>query len=51
MDPHVLATLQASFTDEPGTEGGSQAPKAAPAFGSVKNQEATPSQERAGATT
>jgi hypothetical protein len=51
MDPHVLATLQASFTEEPGTEGGSQAPKAAPAFGSVKNQEATPSQERAGATT
>ncbi len=48
MDPHVLATLQASFTEEPGTEGGSQAPKAAPAFGSVKNQEATPSQARQG---
>jgi hypothetical protein len=46
MDPHVLATLQASFTEEPGTEGGSQAPKAAPAFGSVKNQEATPAQQR-----
>jgi hypothetical protein len=49
MDPHVLATLQASFTDEPGTEGGSQAPQAAPQFGSVKNQEATPSQARQGA--
>jgi hypothetical protein len=49
MDPRILAVLQASFTDEPGTEGGTQAPKPMPAFGSVKNQDATPSQIRQGA--
>ncbi len=50
MSPRILRVLQASFQAEPGTEGGTQAPKPAPQFGSVKNQEATPSQERAGAT-
>jgi hypothetical protein len=49
MDPRILAVLQASFTDEPGSEGGTQAPKPMPAFGSVKNQDATPSQIRQGA--
>jgi hypothetical protein len=48
MDPAVLGVLQASFTEEPGTEGGTQAPKPEPAFGSVKNQEATASQRREG---
>lgn len=46
MHPVVLASLQSSFTEEPGTEGGTQAPKAQPAFGSVKVNEATPSQQR-----
>jgi hypothetical protein len=50
MDPNILRTLQASFINEPGSEGGMQAPKPMPAFGSVKNQEATPSQQRQGAT-
>jgi hypothetical protein len=50
MDPRVLGVLQASFTSEPGTEGGTQAPMPAPAFGSVKNQEATASQRREGIT-
>lgn len=46
MTPRILNVLQASFKDEPGTEGGTQAPTPQPAFGSVKNQEATPSQQR-----
>ncbi len=48
MDPRVFSVLQASFANEPGTEGGTQAPQPSPAFGSVKNQEATASQQRAG---
>jgi hypothetical protein len=48
MDPRILRVLQASFTDEPGSEQGTQAPKPMPAFGSVKNQDATPSQIRQG---
>ncbi len=49
MSPPVLRILQASFAEEPGTEGGMQAPRAAPQFGSVKSQDATPSQTRQGA--
>ena len=47
-EPKILRVLQASFTDEPGTEGGMQAPKPMPAFGSVKVHDATLTQERAG---
>ncbi len=36
MAPSILHVLQSSFTSEPGTEGGMQAPKASPQFGSVK---------------
>ncbi len=48
-NPQILRTLQASFVQEPGSEGGMQAPRAAPQFGSVKSQDATPSQMRQGA--
>ena len=51
MHPRILAVLQSSFAEEPGSEGGTQAPKPAPQFGSIKNQEATPAQARQGATT
>ena len=51
MNPAILATLQASYDNEEGSEGGSQAPRARPAFGSVKSQDATPAQERQGVTT
>jgi hypothetical protein len=49
MHPEVLAVLQGGFVNEEGTEGGTQAPVAKPAFGSVRNQDATPSQRRQGA--
>jgi hypothetical protein len=49
MHPEVLAVLQGGFVNEEGTEGGTQAPVAKPAFGSVKVQDATPSQRRQGA--
>lgn len=49
MDPAVLRVLQGNFAAEPGTEGGTVAPQALPAFGSIRNQEPTASQERAGA--
>ncbi len=49
MHPQILAVLQASFAAEPGSEGGTQAPRAQPQFGSVKKSvgEPTPAQERA----
>lgn len=48
MHPRVLAVLQSQYSEEPGTEGGTQAPRAQASFGSVKSQEkATPAQERA----
>lgn len=48
MHPRVLKVLQASFTDEPGTEGGSAPPQAVANFGSVKTPpEPTPAQQRA----
>lgn len=46
MSPPILRALQASFATEPGSEGGMQAPQAQAAFGSVKSQDATPSQQR-----
>ncbi len=46
MNPRVLSVLQQQFTEEPGTEGGTQAPKPSPQFGSVKVDEPTPAQQR-----
>ncbi len=47
MDPEILKILQAQYTNEPGTEGGMEAPVAAPQFGSIQSSEKpTPSQER-----
>jgi hypothetical protein len=46
LDPRVLAALQGTFAGEQGTEGGTQAPKAQPAFGSVSKPAPTPAQER-----
>jgi hypothetical protein len=47
LDPRILRVLQSQYTLEEGTEGGTQAPKAMPAFGSVRSQDkATPAQER-----
>lgn len=46
MDPRVLGKLQATFADEPGTEGGIAPPKAAPQFGSLKAEKSTPAQGR-----
>jgi hypothetical protein len=48
LDPRVLAALQGSFTEEPGTDGGIQAPRAQPAFGSVSKPQPTPAQQRGG---
>jgi hypothetical protein len=47
MEPRILAVLQGQYKDEPGSEGGMQAPAAAPQFGSVTKPEQTPAQERA----
>lgn len=46
MHPAVLAILQQSHGTEEGTEGGVQAPRAEPAFGSVTKPEPTSAQER-----
>jgi hypothetical protein len=46
LDPRVLAALQGTFANEPGTEGGIQAPRAQPAFGSVTKPEPTAAQQR-----
>lgn len=49
MNPQILRVLQSAFVDEPGSEGGTMAPQAMPAFGSVRSQEKpTPAQRRAG---
>ena len=48
MAPHIIDALQRDFTEEPGTEGGTQAPQPQPAFGSVKRSEPTPAQRKAG---
>jgi hypothetical protein len=49
MAPNIVAALQSQFEQEPGSEGGMQAPKAQPQFGSVKKslEEPTPAQHRA----
>jgi len=48
MDPRILGVLQGHFTDEPGTNSGTQAPKPIAAFGSIKKSldTPTPAQER-----
>ena len=48
LDPKVLRILQGSFEAEEGTEGGTEAPKPQPAFGSVSKPQGTPAQERGG---
>lgn len=47
MDQRVLKILQGHFAKEPGSEGGTQAPDAAPQFGSVSRPEPTRAQESA----
>lgn len=49
MHPRVVAVLQGQFPDEPGSAGGTQAPMAAPQFGSIKKSidSPTPAQARA----
>ncbi len=51
MNPRILSVLQQTYTTEEGSEQGTQAPKPKPAFGSVKSQDATPSEQRQGAAT
>jgi hypothetical protein len=46
LDPAVLSRLQASFATEQGTQGGTQAPRAEPAFGSISRETSTPAQQR-----
>lgn len=46
LDPNVLSRLQSSFAMEEGTEQGTQAPRAQPAFGSVSKPEPTAAQQR-----
>lgn len=49
LEPSIFERIQAQFSDEPGTQGGTQAPQAQPnfgAFGSVRSQEKTRSQKR-----
>jgi len=47
LHPDVIAVLQANFALEAGTEGGTQAPRPQPAFGSISKQEPTQAQARA----
>lgn len=49
MNPRILSVLQSSYTTEEGTDGGEHGPVPKPAFGSVKSQDATPSEKRQGA--
>lgn len=46
LDPRILARTQGQFANEEGTEGGTRAPVPKPAFGSVRSDLATPSQQR-----
>ena len=48
LDPRIFARIQSQYTEEPGTEAGTSAPKPMPQFGSIKSPEKaeTPSQER-----
>lgn len=49
LDPKILKVLQGQFPDEPGSVGGTQAPKAVPQFGSISKSisQPTPAQSRA----
>ncbi len=46
LDPRILGVLQAQFEQEPGSEGGTQAPTPEPQFGSVRATEPTAAQAR-----
>lgn len=46
LNPRIMAILQRQYSEEPNTEGGTQAPQAQPAFGSVSKEIATPAQLR-----
>ena len=48
MEPSILAALQQQFAAEDGSEGGTQAPRAQPQFGSVRAPDPTAAQQRAG---
>ncbi len=48
LDPRILKVLQAQYQAEEGTEGGTEAPKPKPAFGSVRADPTTPAQRRDG---
>jgi len=48
LQPAILRVLQGQYQNEPNTEGGTVAPTAQPAFGSVSKEKPTPAQERAG---
>lgn len=49
MNPRVFGQLQGQFPDEPGSQGGTQAPKPSPQMGSIKKSPdaPTPAQNRA----
>lgn len=47
-DPKLLTVLQSMHLEEAGTEGGTEAPRAQPQFGSVKSSEPTAHQQRSG---
>lgn len=44
LDPRVLQRLQSHYAEEPGAEGGTQAPQPQPQFGSITRPEPTPAQ-------
>ncbi len=46
LQPEILRVLQSNYANEPGTEGGVQAPTPQPAFGSISKEKPTPAQER-----
>ena len=48
MDPRVLAGIQATYAAEPGSAGGTMAPRPAPTTGSIKKPDYTPAQRHAG---
>lgn len=47
LEPEILAVLQSQHYTEAGTEAGTTAPKAHPAFGSIKTEDPTRAQTRA----
>jgi GNAT superfamily N-acetyltransferase len=44
--PQVLRVMQSVYVEEPGTDGGMEAPRAQPAFGSMSREQPSPSQAR-----